>query len=280
MALSFLNRRFLLIPLLMVCSMLASCSSVFFYPHKQMVQTPAVAGVEYEDVHLKASDGTKLHAWLLKTKIPRKGVVYFLHGNAENISTHVGSVYWLPEQGYDVFLLDYRGYGLSEGEPSLPEVFDDIESGFAWLDARYQQQEPVFFLGQSLGAALGSYWIAHSPRAQQRLQAIALDAPFSSYSGMVEDVLQRSWLTWLFAKPMSWCFTGKYDPERAARLLPKEKAYLFFASREDEVVPFEQGEALYEALPKNKRRVVTRGMHIATFNAPENRTLLVDFFRQ
>lgn len=259
---------------------MTSCTSLFFYPQKQILQKPDVAGVDYEDVHLSASDGTPLHGWLLKTKGPARGVVYFLHGNAENISTHLASVYWLPERGYDVFMLDYRGYGLSGGEPALPEIFDDIESGFNWLDKRYNNREQIFFLGQSIGAALGVYWMAHSPLAQQRLTAVVLDSPFSSYPGMIEDVMQRSWLTWLFAKPVSWCFSSKYDPDRAATLLPNTKSYLFFASSEDQVVPFEQGKALYEALPANKRRVVTQGPHIATFNTPENRTILVDFFRQ
>lgn len=265
---------------MMMAFSLSACTSLFFYPTKDRYHSLEKLGLVHEDVFIESADETKLHAWLLKTTQTRKGVIYFLHGNAENISSHVASVYWLPEQGYDVFLLDYRGFGHSEGDPSLPEVFDDIESGFAGLDARYSKQEPVFFLGQSLGAALGTYWIAHSPLAQQRLQAIALDAPFSSYSGMVEDVLQRSWLTWLFAKPVSWCFRGRYDPERAAKLLPKDKAYLFFASREDKVVPFDEGEALYEALPKNKRRIVTQGAHIATFNFPDNRDQLLQFLQQ
>ena len=53
-------------------------------------------------------------------------MVLFLHGNAENISTHIGSVYWLPEQGYEVVLLDYRGYGRSEGVPQLGRMLDDV----------------------------------------------------------------------------------------------------------------------------------------------------------
>lgn len=124
MALLFsLKRVIVFFVLIAVACCFSACTSLYFYPLKTMYSTPAMGGIDYETAIFSSRDGTTLSAWLLKTKQPRKGVIYFLHGNAENISTHIASVYWLPEQGYDVFLLDYRGFGLSEGEPELPEVF-------------------------------------------------------------------------------------------------------------------------------------------------------------
>lgn len=64
------------------------------------------------------------------------GQVLFLHGNAENISTHIGSVLWLLQSGYQVFALDYRGYGLSTGTPAVPQVFEDIRSSAQWLSTQ------------------------------------------------------------------------------------------------------------------------------------------------
>lgn len=263
---------------IMVGLSLSACTSLFFYPDKNRYYSPGKLGLVHEDIVLNSADGTKLSAWLLKTAEPSKGVMYFLHGNAENISSHIASVYWLPEQGYDVFMLDYRGFGASEGEPALPEVFADIDAGFSWLEKNYTKGEKIFFFGQSIGGAMGVYWLSHSSRGQQGIDKIILDAPFSSYPAMIEDVLQRSWVTWLFAKPLSWCFSSRYDPDRAAPALPENIPVLFFHSKEDSVVPFTQGESLYQALPSNKRRVVTSGPHIATFNYPENRQTLLLFF--
>lgn len=259
---------------------LSACSSLFFYPDKNHYYSPEKLGLAYEDIMLASADGTKLFAWLLKTTQPRKGVIYFLHGNAENISSHIASVYWLPEQGYDVLMLDYRGFGASEGEPALPEIYEDIEAGFVWLTNYYGNEEKIFFFGQSIGGATGVYWLAHSSHGQQRIEKVILDAPFSSYPDMIEEVLQRSWITWLFAKPISWCFSSRYDPEMAAPDLSKNTPILFFHSKEDPVVPFEQGEALYHALPSTKERIVTKGPHIGTFNYPENRQALLDFLQK
>jgi len=273
---SFLKR---LTGIMMVLS-LSACTSLFFYPDKNRYYSPEKLGLIHDDIVLASADGTKLFAWQLKTTQPRKGVIYFLHGNAENISSHIASVYWLPEQGYDVLMLDYRGFGASEGEPALPEIYDDIEAGFLWLTSHYAKEEKIFFFGQSIGGATGVYWLAHSATGQQRIDKIILDAPFSSYPDMIEDVLQRSWITWLFAKPISWCFSSRYDPDRAAVNLDKNTPVLFFHSKDDPVVPLEQGEVLYQALPSAKTRVVTEGPHIGTFNYPENRQALLDFLQK
>ena len=85
-----------------------------------MVLTPARIGLAYQDVYLPTPDGVRLHGWYLPAQGEARGTLLFLHGNAENISTHIASVYWLPAQHYNVLLIDYRGYGESTGTPTLP----------------------------------------------------------------------------------------------------------------------------------------------------------------
>ena len=115
--------------------MLSGCTRLFFFPMQQHVGVPSELGYAYQDVFFSnAEDGIRLHAWLIDPKPARRGVVYFLHGNAENISTHFRATVWLLESGYQVFALDYRGYGLSQGKPDVPEVFSDIEAGARWLE--------------------------------------------------------------------------------------------------------------------------------------------------
>ena len=110
---------FRLIPAVCLVLLLQGCSSLFFYPMEPWVQNPARQGLDYEDVVLIHPDGLRIHGWWLPARGTARGTVYFLHGNAQNISTHLMNVHWLPERGYNVFLLDYRGYGLSEGDPDL-----------------------------------------------------------------------------------------------------------------------------------------------------------------
>lgn len=104
----------LLIPLLVLGALfLGGCSSLLFYPEPVVQITPARAGLEYRDVTLTTADGVRLRAWWLPAKkgVPVKGTVLYLHGNGGNLSWHLGGTWWLPAEGYQVLMLDYRGYG-------------------------------------------------------------------------------------------------------------------------------------------------------------------------
>ena len=124
--------------MLVVAATLSGCASLttlYFHPQEIWLQTPDRFDIDYEDVWLTADDGTELHAWLLKPEptIEQAKVILYLHGNAENISTHSRSVFWLVEKGYTVLALDYRGFGASQGRPILPDVLMDAKAGASWL---------------------------------------------------------------------------------------------------------------------------------------------------
>lgn len=263
--------------LLTVVTTMSACSGFFFYPMKQMVRTPADVGLAYEDLAFTTSDQVKLHGWLLHAEQPR-GLVLFLHGNAENISTHIGSVYWLPEQGYEVVLLDYRGYGRSEGEPDFPEVYADVDAAYRWAQQyAAQKQLPLFILGQSLGASISSYYFSTLPRAEVSFKAVALDAVFSGHRDIARDVAGRSIITWPFQFIVPHLVPKDYDPKaHIASIAPTP--LLFFHSPEDQVIPYQQGEVVFSQASGPKTWVTTAGPHIATFNYKANRDRLLQFF--
>ncbi|TVP53484.1 MAG: alpha/beta fold hydrolase, partial [Halomonadaceae bacterium] len=174
--------------------LLAGCSGLFFYPQKELLQTPDNQGLEYEDVVLTHDDGLELHGWWLPaaTESP-KGTVYFLHGNAQNISTHLMNVHWLPAQGYHVFLLDYRGFGRSEGKPRLPEVLEDVQLGLDWLRNAERVQGPLIVFGQSLGGALTA-GVMGREQNQGQGDCVILEAAFTGYQDIMKEVMASSWL--------------------------------------------------------------------------------------
>ncbi len=82
-------------------------------------------------------------------------------------------MHWLPEQGYQVLMLDYRGYGLSAGQARLPEVYQDIDAAFAWLEqAPAVQGSATDAAGQSLGGALAVRYLARACRTPRALRAV------------------------------------------------------------------------------------------------------------
>lgn len=255
---------------------LSACSRLIFHPLKEHVRTPDMMGLSYEDVYVETHDHIRLHGWLLPSRTKMKGSVYFLHGNAENISTHIQSVFWLPEFGYQVFLIDYRGYGLSEGKPGLPDVLKDVEAGFEWLLSR-SEGKPVYLLGQSLGASLAVYFAANSHHARQNLTGVVSDAAFTGYFQISRDVADKVWITWPFQYPIAWMMDYPYNPvEVIGQVSPVP--ILISHGRNDQIVPFEHGEQLYQAAGQPKFFLVTEGRHIQTFSSTQNRRALLDFF--
>lgn len=265
--------------ILMLAMLGSACSSFYFYPMKELVRTPADIGLPYDDIQLTTTDNVRLHAWLLKAEQPR-GLVLFLHGNAENISTHIGSVYWLPEQGYDVLLLDYRGYGQSEGEPDFPEVYLDVAAGYEWARTRAEaQKQPLFILGQSLGAAISSYYFSTLPAEDRRFNGVVLDAVFSGHGDIARDALSNNIITWPFKFIVPHLVPNEYDPKaHIAQLSPVP--VLFFHSPTDNVIPYHHGETVFRHAREPKAWITGAGPHIATFNFPQYREQLLAFLAQ
>jgi uncharacterized protein len=127
----------------------------FFYPDTLQYSNPAQFGLVAEDVWMAASDGSRLHAWFLPSHGPAKGTVLHLHGNAANVSNHLPLVAWLPARGFNLLTLDYRGFGRSQGTPSLDGVVDDAAAALAYLRTRRDVDSTrLIVVGQSLGGAI------------------------------------------------------------------------------------------------------------------------------
>jgi pimeloyl-ACP methyl ester carboxylesterase len=192
---------------------LGGCSSLLFYPEPGQLFTPEKAKLEYREVTLITADGLKLNAWWLPAKkgVEVKGTVLHLHGNGGNLPMHLGGSWWLPKEGYQVLLVDYRGYGLSEGEPSLPAIYQDIDAAFKWLDqAPEVKGKPLVLLGQSLGGSMAVHYLVQHPERQKQLKAFVLDGVPASYRSVGRYALSNSWVFWAFQVPLSWLVGARW----------------------------------------------------------------------
>ncbi|WP_025994522.1 alpha/beta hydrolase [Pseudomonas viridiflava] len=268
-----------LISILALLLSLAGCSSMLFYPEPGLPFTPDKARLEYRDVNLTAADGTRLHGWWLPAKagVPVKGTVLHLHGNGGNMSWHLGGSWWLPEQGYQVLMLDYRGYGQSQGEPSLPAIYQDIQAAFDWLKAAPEvQAKPLVVLGQSIGGALAVHYLAEHPDERSRIKALVLDGVPASYRDVARNSLSNSWLTLPFRTPLSWFIP---DGDSAVNGLPRMAGtpMLIFHSMDDTLVPLVNGISVYKAAPPPRVLQLTRGGHVQTFADPLWRQVMLRY---
>ena len=271
-------RRLLLIGLLSVG--LLGCNGVFFIPYHAHVQTPKQLGLAYEDVYFQAGDGTPLHAWFLPAESKALGTILFLHGNAENISTHIMSVRWLPARGFNVFLLDYRGYGASGGAASLSGAQEDMDAALRTLLARKDvDPDGVVVFGQSLGGAIAIYNVAHSPY-RQHIRALAVESTFASYRQITREKLADFWLTWPLQWPLSWTVSDEYSPSAAVAGVSPIPLLIIHGDR-DPIVPPHHGQRLFDLAREPKQLwVIPGGRHIQVFQSQIYRDRFVAYLTE
>lgn len=247
---------------------IGGCTAFFFHPLEEHVYSPSDLGLEYRDVYFSSLDGTRLHGWWLPATGEARGSVLFLHGNAENISTHIGSVMFLPEQGLNVFLIDYRGYGRSGGTAYLEGLLMDVEAALNRVLA-LDRTENLAVFGQSLGAALAIVALANSAH-KDRVGLLVADSSFVGFRRITREKLSGHWLTWAFQWPMSLTVSDDYRPiDEIGKLAPTE--VILVHSRADRTIPFSHGELLYEHAREPKTLwVVQNARHNEFFSRPEN----------
>lgn len=258
--------------------LITGCNHLFFHPLAQHIRTPDSLGLAYHDVWLKTDDGVRLHAWFLPAHQRACGTVLYLHGNAQNISTHIGSVYWLPERGFNVLMIDYRGYGASGGTPSLTGLQTDIDTAMRYLAKREPDMGggPTIVFGQSLGGMAAVHYVAHSD-FRAHIGALVLEAAFTGPRQIAREKLASFWLTW----PLQWladvAISNGYESLSAAESIAPIPLLLVHGT-DDAVIPVSHSERLYAAAKEPKELWKIRDVgHIAAFRSEELRNRLTDF---
>jgi fermentation-respiration switch protein FrsA (DUF1100 family) len=221
-----------------------------YYPFSSLQATPKDAGLNYEEVYLTTSDDLKIHGWFVPHDNPR-ATMLFLHGNGGNISHRLEKLWMYNQLGLSVFIIDYRGYGLSEGSPSEQGTYLDAEA--AWNYLTQQQQIPpsdIIIYGESLGGAVAS-WLARRVEAG----ALIIESVFSS----VED-MGKHYYPYL---PVKLITRIKYPVTKYIREVPYP--VLLIHSPADEIVPFAMGKKVYEAANQPKDFLEITGDHNSGF---------------
>lgn len=252
-------RKYFLALILLNFLILSGCNSLFFHPMQKEVLTPSRFGIQHEEIYLTTPDGLQLHGWHLLAQGKTKGSVVFFHGNAENITTHIASIYWLPAQGFEVYIFDYRGYGRSQGLPSVEGVILDAVTVLDYV-ANSKSTDFVVF-GQSLGCAVTLNAVAEFQH-KERIKAVAVDSCFSGFREIAREKIADVWLTWPFQFPLSLAFTSDHSPVDAIQSL-SPIPLLIIHGNQDHIIPMQHGKSLFDAAESPKQFwEIEHGKHI------------------
>jgi fermentation-respiration switch protein FrsA (DUF1100 family) len=217
--------------------------ALVFHPSPGIDLLPRQLGIDAEERALTTEDGVDLHAFFLRAPGATRGLL-FLHGNAGNASHRLPNASDLAALGIHVLLLDYRGYGQSQGRPSEAGLYRDARAGLRELvEEEGLPPERVVLFGRSLGAA-----VAVDLARDRTLGGAILESSFSS----LEDAGRR-----LFGPLGAWFARGRFDS--ASKIGEVRAPLLFFHGDRDEVVDLSLGERLFAVAPEPKAFELLRG---------------------
>jgi fermentation-respiration switch protein FrsA (DUF1100 family) len=228
-----------------------------FFPEPAPLDGWEPPGLGVERCFITTADGVRLHAWWHRggpDEAPRRTVLLWFHGNAGNISHRADNLRMLADRGLALLLVDYRGYGASEGKPSERELYLDGEAAYRYLvEERGIEPGRIVCFGRSLGAA-----VALHVALDAEVAGLIMESPFANIPAMARanPVLR---LAAALAR-------NRFDSlGRVGRL---QVPLLIIHGERDRVVPIAQGRAIFEAAPEPKRfHVLEQAGHNDTYLA-------------
>jgi fermentation-respiration switch protein FrsA (DUF1100 family) len=259
---------------------------MIFYPTRDVEPTPDKLGLRYEDVWLTTADGVRINGWFLPAsgvgRVTSRGAeqtpaevsgpttltIFFLHGNAGNISHRFEKFEVFRDLGADVFIIDYRGYGRSEGTPNEQGTYLDAQAAYEYLTGRARPPgapRSIVVYGESLGAAVAVDLASKVP-----VRGVVIEEAFTS----VGDVGQKMFPF----LPVRWLVRNKYDTLNKIGHI--NAPLLILHSRDDEFFSMRHAERLLAAAREPKQLVELRGGHNDAFavSAQTYRDALRKFF--
>lgn len=225
---------------------------LMYHPAHKLQTTPAAHNLPYEEIWVPAqneaanANAEKLHGWWIPQSKQTLGTIIYFHGAGHNIGFNVTQAFWLRQSGFNVLMMEYRGYGLSEGDfPTEASLYQDAETALAYVTQQQQIAESdIYLYGHSLGGAIAIDLASHHPN----LGGLIIH---NSFTSMAEMVARSNYARWF---PVQWMLTQKFESlKKVSRL---RMPILLIHAKGDPLIPVEMGERLFQAAPSPRKELV------------------------
>ncbi len=214
-----------------------------FFPSTGETTTPANLGVPYDPGWIESSDGERLRLWAMVHAAPRAQILYF-HGNGGNLSVWAPVLIGVYNQGYSLYAIDYRGYGLSSGRPTERGLYRDVEAAVSWIAQQPRPQGPLIYWGRSLGTTMAAY--AATLRVPD---GVIIESGFPSARALLRG-----------SPPLAvLAVFSSYRFPTAQLLRDVGRPVLVMHGDRDRVIPFGLGQELFDQISTPKQLLVLKG---------------------
>jgi alpha-beta hydrolase superfamily lysophospholipase len=198
----------------------------------------------------KSLSGNILNGWLLQSRtVKQSATLLHLHGNAGFLLSQYQAMIPLLDLGFQAFVIDYSGFGFSEGKATRKNLLIDVNSMLSYVKTRSEIKNlPLVIYGQSLGGHLSAVVAA---QREADIDALVIEGAFSSHKDIA--AVGAKFLGRIFVK----------EQYSALKSIPKfHKPVLIIHSKEDEVIPIKLGKKLFDAANQPKVFYEITGAHI------------------
>lgn len=221
-----------------------------FEPTPVLQTTPDRLAMKFEELRIPVGSGAdkgELYGWWVPAENANAPTFLYLHGNYRNIGNNLEHSQRLHNLGYNVLLVDYRGYGKSSGsKPSEAKVYEDAEAAWQYLlKVRGVKPQQAFIYGHSLGGGVAIDLAVHHPEAAGLITE-------STFTSMV-DMGKLSYPL----LPVDWLINQRF--ESLKKVSGIKIPVLFIHGTWDKKIPYQMAQQLYAAAPQPKMLVLIEG---------------------
>lgn len=222
----------------------------------------------FEELYLTSDDNIKIHSWFIsasqvgkgednekeedvneKVNMKKNDVILFFHGNAGNLTQRTNFMKLFNKMGYDVLIIDYRGYGKSEGAPSEYGVAKDAMSAWDHLvNEKGYSPSNICVFGNSLGGAVGTGLVHELKKKNVKPKCLILQSTFSSIANFVPWILR---------------ILCRGDFDSVEKIKDVKCPVMVVHSKYDDMIPFFHSEIIMENLPTDihSKHLTIKGSH-------------------
>ncbi len=237
-------------------TLIISCSCtyqrMFYYPDKKNLE---IQITEYpsENIFLTSKNGKQINCLFVKSNVAPVATILFLHGNAGNITHWKKPLETLAKNGFQTFIIDYQGFGKSEGKPKHKTLLQDAETALSYIKMRDDCKNiKLIVLGTSIGGHLA---ITLTKKHQNNINALVSEGAFTSHNEIATYMVP-----W-FIKPLArLTVLSQYRAKKNIKQISIPK--LIIHSTDDAVIPFAMGKKLYKNATEPKEFWEIKGKHI------------------
>lgn len=241
------------------------------------VEMPSLYNLPFENHFVKTADGIKINLVFIKHKNSNAPTVIYFHGNAGNIGHRLTNAHGLYTScGLNILLVEYRGYGKSEGSPYESGLYLDAETALDFILRRNDvDQRNIFIFGRSLGGAVAIHLASQSYYAKF-IAGVIVENTFTSLPDIGRNIFNIAFIKYI----PEFCFKSQYPSKD--RIQKIKLPTLFLSGLSDQLIPPKMMKTLHNVSGSTFKKLVKfeNGTHNETWMCPHYYEAILVFIKE